>query len=43
MLRLSVDLEHLGHLDESLPVAEEGVLDPLVRAGSKMALQRWIV
>ncbi|KAJ0987186.1 hypothetical protein J5N97_005542 [Dioscorea zingiberensis] len=42
-LRLSVDLEHLGRLDESLSVAEEGVLDPWVRAGSKMALQRRIV
>lgn len=43
LLRLSVDLEHLGHLDESLSVAEEGALDPWVRAGSKMALQRRIV
>ncbi|KAH7655826.1 Phosphodiesterase I protein [Dioscorea alata] len=43
LLRLSVDLEHLGRLDESLSVAEEGVLDPWVRAGSKMALQRRIV
>ncbi|KAH7655823.1 Phosphodiesterase I protein [Dioscorea alata] len=43
LLRLSVDLEHLGGLDESLSVAEEGVLDPWVRAGSKMALQRRIV
>ncbi|KAH7655665.1 Phosphodiesterase I protein [Dioscorea alata] len=43
MLRLSIDLEHLGHLDESLSVAEEGELDPWVRAGSKMALQRRIV
>eukprot|EP00268_Persea_americana_P059824 TRINITY_DN7387_c0_g1_i9.p1 TRINITY_DN7387_c0_g1~~TRINITY_DN7387_c0_g1_i9.p1 ORF type:complete len:975 (-),score=160.16 TRINITY_DN7387_c0_g1_i9:347-3271(-) len=42
-LRLSVDLEHKGHIDESLLVAETGVLDPWVRAGSKMALQRRIV
>ncbi|XP_026419372.1 fanconi-associated nuclease 1 homolog [Papaver somniferum] len=42
-LRLSVDLEHLGRLNESLSVAEEGLLDPWVRAGSKMALQRRIL
>lgn len=42
-LRLSVDLEHKGHIDDSLLVAEEGVLDPWVRAGSKMALQRRVV
>ncbi|MCL7050723.1 hypothetical protein MKW94_002963 [Papaver nudicaule] len=42
-LRLSVDLEHMGRLNESLTVAEEGLLDPWVRAGSKMALQRRIL
>ncbi|GAU17744.1 hypothetical protein TSUD_171320 [Trifolium subterraneum] len=42
-LRLSVDLEHLGYIDESLQVAENGLLDPWVRAGSKMALQRRIL
>lgn len=40
---MSVDLEHKGHIDDSLLVAEEGVLDPWVRAGSKMALQRRVV
>ncbi|OAY76467.1 Fanconi-associated nuclease, partial [Ananas comosus] len=43
MLRLSVDLEHMGRLNESLLVAEEGVLDKWVRAGSKMALQRRVL
>nr|CAD1836469.1 unnamed protein product [Ananas comosus var. bracteatus] len=42
-LRLSVDLEHMGCLNESLLVAEEGVLDKWVRAGSKMALQRRVL
>lgn len=42
-LRLSVDLEHIGRVNESLSVAEEGVLDPWVRAGSKMALQRRVL
>ncbi|OVA19093.1 zinc finger protein [Macleaya cordata] len=42
-LRLSVDLEHIGRVNESLSVAEEGLLDPWVRAGSKMALQRRIL
>ncbi|XP_020111866.1 fanconi-associated nuclease 1 homolog isoform X1 [Ananas comosus] len=42
-LRLSVDLEHMGRLNESLLVAEEGVLDKWVRAGSKMALQRRVL
>ncbi|PIA29938.1 hypothetical protein AQUCO_05800189v1 [Aquilegia coerulea] len=42
-LRLSVDLEHVGHLDESLSVAEEGLSDPWVRAGSRMALQRRVL
>ncbi|XP_073007594.1 fanconi-associated nuclease 1 homolog isoform X2 [Typha latifolia] len=39
-LRLSVDLEHMGHFNESLSVAEKGVLDPWVRAGSKIAVQK---
>ncbi|KAK2359800.1 zinc ion binding/nucleic acid binding/hydrolase [Trifolium repens] len=42
-LRLSVDLEHLGYIDESLQVAENGLLDPWVRAGSKLALQRRVL
>ncbi|KAF5199410.1 Fanconi-associated nuclease 1-like protein [Thalictrum thalictroides] len=42
-LRLSVDLEHVGHVDESLSVAEEGLSDPWVRAGSRMALQRRVL
>ncbi|KAK8937605.1 hypothetical protein KSP40_PGU002904 [Platanthera guangdongensis] len=41
-LRLSIDLEHLGHFNESLSIAEKGVDDPWIRAGSKMALQRRI-
>lgn len=40
---MSIDLEHIGHLDESLTVAEEGVLDPWVRSGTKMAIQRRIL
>ncbi|XP_020520348.1 fanconi-associated nuclease 1 homolog isoform X2 [Amborella trichopoda] len=42
-LRLSIDLEHLGHLNESLLVAEGGLTDPWVRAGSRMALQRRVL
>lgn len=42
-LRLSVDLEHVGCLDESLEVAEKGLLDPWVRAGSRVALQRRVL
>ncbi|KAL9297408.1 hypothetical protein ACSQ67_023304 [Phaseolus vulgaris] len=42
-LRLSVDLEHLGFIDESLQVAENGLLDPWIRAGSRMALQRRVL
>lgn len=40
---MSVDLEHMGHLNESLSVAEEGVQDLWIRAGSKMALQRRVI
>lgn len=43
MLRLSVDLEHMNRLNESLSVAEEGILDPCVRAGSRIALQRRVL
>ncbi|THG00761.1 hypothetical protein TEA_018237 [Camellia sinensis var. sinensis] len=39
-LRLSIDLEHLGCLNESLSVAEDGFLDPRVRASSRTTLQR---
>nr|XP_016499777.1 PREDICTED: fanconi-associated nuclease 1 homolog isoform X2 [Nicotiana tabacum] len=42
-LRLSIDLEHVGCLDESLEVAEKGLLDPWVRAGSRVALQRRVL
>lgn len=42
-LRLSVDLEHLGCPDESLRVAEDGLHDPWVRAGSRVALQRRVL
>ncbi|XP_050946042.1 fanconi-associated nuclease 1 homolog isoform X7 [Cucumis melo] len=42
-LRLSIDLEHLGYPSESLLVAEHGLLDPWVRAGSRMGLQRRIL
>lgn len=42
-LRLSVDLEHLGRIDDSLQVAEDGLLDPWVRSGSRVALQRRVL
>ena len=42
-LRLSVDLEHVGRTNESLQVAEDGLLDPWVRAGSRLALQRRVL
>ncbi|XP_061374406.1 fanconi-associated nuclease 1 homolog [Gastrolobium bilobum] len=42
-LRLSVDLEHLRCIDKSLQVAENGLLDPWIRAGSRMALQRRVL
>ncbi|KAG9446705.1 hypothetical protein H6P81_012833 [Aristolochia fimbriata] len=42
-LRLSMDLEHMGLINESLVVAEEGVQDPCVRAGSRVALQRRVL
>lgn len=42
-LRLSVDLEHLGCIDESLQIAENGLLDTWIRAGSRMALQRRVL
>ena len=42
-LRLSIDLEHLGYIEESLSVAEDAILDPWVRAGSRMALQRRVM
>ncbi|KAI4344868.1 hypothetical protein L6164_012055 [Bauhinia variegata] len=42
-LRLSIDLEHLGYIDQSLQVAENGLLDPWVRAGSRMGLQRRVL
>lgn len=42
-LRLSVDLEHMGRPNESLSIAEGGVIDPWVRSGSKIALQRRVL
>ncbi|XP_023748691.1 fanconi-associated nuclease 1 homolog isoform X1 [Lactuca sativa] len=42
-LRLSTDLEHLGRVNESLSVAETGLDDPWVRAGSKISLQRRVL
>ncbi|KAK6927627.1 VRR-NUC domain [Dillenia turbinata] len=42
-LRLSVDLEHVGCLNESLLVAEGGLSDSWVRAGSRIALQRRVL
>ncbi|CAI9268649.1 unnamed protein product [Lactuca saligna] len=42
-LRLSTDLEHLGRVNESLSVAETGLDDPWVRAGSKVSLQRRVL
>nr|KYP32919.1 Coiled-coil domain-containing protein MTMR15 [Cajanus cajan] len=42
-LRLSIDLEHLGCIDESLQIAENGLLDTWIRAGSRMALQRRVL
>ncbi|XP_073151250.1 fanconi-associated nuclease 1 homolog isoform X2 [Henckelia pumila] len=43
ILRLSVNLEHLGCLEESLQTAEDGLLDSWVRAGSRVALQRRVL
>ncbi|KAL8122270.1 hypothetical protein AgCh_018858 [Apium graveolens] len=42
-LRLSMDLEHLGRHNESLIVAENGLLDPWVRAGTRISLQRRVL
>ncbi|KAK9068699.1 hypothetical protein SSX86_012814 [Deinandra increscens subsp. villosa] len=42
-LRLSIDLEHLGRVNESLSVAESGLDDPWVRAGSRISLQRRVL
>lgn len=42
-LRLSIDLEHLGRANESLCVAETGLVDPWVRAGSRISLQRRVL
>ncbi|KAM5569850.1 fanconi-associated nuclease 1 [Rosa sericea] len=42
-LRLSIDLEHMCYLNESLLVAENGLLDDWVRAGSRVALQRRVL
>ncbi|KAI7727989.1 hypothetical protein M8C21_006056 [Ambrosia artemisiifolia] len=42
-LRFSIDLEHLGRVNESLSVAESGLDDPWVRAGSRISLQRRVL
>ncbi|KAI4976823.1 hypothetical protein ZWY2020_050430 [Hordeum vulgare] len=42
-LRLSIDLEHMGRPNESLSIAEGGVIDPWIRAGSKIALQKRVL
>ncbi|GJU94765.1 fanconi-associated nuclease 1 homolog isoform X1 [Tanacetum coccineum] len=42
-LRLSIDLEHMGRVNESLSVAETGLDDPWVRAGSRISLQRRVL
>lgn len=36
-------MEHFGHIDDSLQVAEDGLLDPWVRAGARIALQRRVL
>lgn len=40
---MSVDLEHVGCHDESLSVAESGLSDIWVRAGSRIALQKRVL
>ncbi|GKV25046.1 hypothetical protein SLEP1_g34555 [Rubroshorea leprosula] len=42
-VRLSIDLEHIGCPNESLSVAEAGLMDPWVRAGSRVTLQRRVL
>ncbi|CAI9089801.1 OLC1v1024441C1 [Oldenlandia corymbosa var. corymbosa] len=42
-LRLSVDLEHVGRIDESLKVAEDALLDEWVRSGARVGLQRRVL
>ncbi|EFJ04821.1 hypothetical protein SELMODRAFT_432065 [Selaginella moellendorffii] len=42
-LRLSIDLEHLQRLEESLLVAENGLNDFNVRGGDRVALQRRVL
>ncbi|GAB2221999.1 hypothetical protein Droror1_Dr00013196 [Drosera rotundifolia] len=42
-LRLSIDLEHSGCIDESIAVAENGLLDQWVRSGFQVALQRRVL
>lgn len=42
-MRLSIDLEHMGRVNESLSVAETGLDDPWVRAGSRISLQRRVL
>ncbi|KAI4341680.1 hypothetical protein MLD38_026374 [Melastoma candidum] len=42
-VRLSINLEHLGFINESISVVEAGLKDPWVRAGSRMTLQKRIL
>lgn len=42
-VRLSMDLEHLGHKEESLEVAEAALNDPTIRHGDRVALQRRVL
>lgn len=42
-VRLSMDLEHLGHKEESLEAAEAGLYDPRIRNGDRVALQRRVL
>ena len=42
-MRQAMDLDHLGWKEESLQVAEKGVIDPLIRGGDLVALQCRVV
>lgn len=41
--RLSIDLEHLGDIDAALAASEAALLDPFVRFGDKLGLQRRVI
>lgn len=40
---MSINLEHIGYPNESLAVAEDGLQDLWVRAGSRVAMQRRVL